>query len=189
MLLGACSTSSTSTTSSTAASTTITTTSAPPTTTIAPAETTTTTEAVEILLPANDVDDPTEAIVAIFDYVSYIARAPEQARNLLGLVYAETCDCYERLLMDFDEYVANGWIQDDQGIRISDAAVAQRFDSGDVLLEVTYTYAPQYVLDRDGNQIRLEDDEWTDLISLIGLELGGDGRWRVGVIGLVGEEF
>jgi hypothetical protein len=147
---------------------------------------TTTTKGVEVLLPANDVDDPTEAIVAIFDYVSYLATTPENARDLLHYAYAESCDCYERLLADFDTYVQNGWIQDDEGIRVAGVEISQEFANA-VLLEVTYSWSPQYVATVDGDLIRLAEDEWNDRVSLIGLDLGVDKRWRVGVIGIIGE--
>ena len=148
--------------------------------------TTTTTEAVQVLLPANDVDDPTEAIVAIFEYVSYLATTPENARDLLKYAYAESCDCYERLLADFDTYVENGWIQDDEGIRVTGVQISQEF-ANSALLEVTYSWSPQYAVTADGELIRLVEDEWIDRVSLIGLDLGADMRWRVGVIGVIGE--
>ncbi len=156
------------------------------TTTSTEPSTTTTTETVEVLLPANDVDDPTEAIVAIFDYVSYLATTPENARDLLNYAYAESCDCYGRLLADFDNYVQNGWIQDDEGIRVAGVEISQEFANA-VLLEVTYSWSPQYVATVDGDLIRLVEDEWNDRVSLIGLDLGVDKRWRVGVIGIIGE--
>jgi hypothetical protein len=189
LILGACSTSSTATTA--ALPTTVptvpitTTTFLATTTTLSPA-TTTTTEALEILLPNNDVEDPVEAIVAILEYVSYLARTPQNARDFLDLVYAETCECYERLLADFDTYVANGWAQDDDGIVVTGAIVTQKFTDS-VLLEVTYSYAPQFVITSDNRRLRVEADEWTNRVSLIGLEFGSDGRWRVGVIGIVGD--
>jgi hypothetical protein len=190
LMLGACSTTASSTTVSVDA-TPSTTTSAPPSTTsttvISP-ESTTTTAPTEVRLPDNDVDDPTEAIVAIFEYVDYLAANPELAHDYLRMVYAESCDCHDRLLVDFETYIENGWVQDDDGIVITEVDVSQTFDNGDVLLEVTYTYSPQYVLEISGERTRLEADEWTNRISLIGLELGDDSRWRVGVIGIVGED-
>ena len=188
LFLSACSSSSSTTTSLTEPSSTTSTTEArvASTTTMPDAVTTTTSEAVEILLPANDVDDPMEAIAAIFEYVSYLATTPDRGRELLGYAYAESCDCYERLLTDFETYVENGWIQDDDGIQVTQIRVSQEFTDS-VLLEVTYSWSPQYVLAADGEVVRLLDDEWTDRVSLIGLELGSDRRWRVGVIGIVGE--
>ena len=189
LILGACSGSSSTTTSLTeppSTSSTIETTAAvTPTTSTTPISTTTT-QSVEVLLPGNDVDDPTEAIVAIFEYVSYLATTPQDGRELLGHAYAESCDCYERLLTDFETYVKSGWIQDDDGIQVTQVRVSQEFTDS-VLLEVTYSWSPQYVVAADGEVIRLLDDEWTDRVSLIGLELGPDKRWRVGVIGIVGE--
>ena len=169
----------------------------PSTSTVTPPEVTTTTGEIvsttttvqepEVLLPANDVDDPTEAIVAIFEYVDYLAANPSLASDHLRLVYAEACDCHGRLLDDFNTYIGNGWVQDDQGVDITKISTSQEFDNGDVLLEVTYSYSPQYVVDASGSRQRLELDEWTSRISMIGLELGSDGRWRVGVIGIVGD--
>ena len=119
LFTGACSDSSATTTSGPdqppATDATTTSTAVINTTTFPEIDTTTTTEAIEILLPANDVDDPTEAIVAIFEYVDYLAANPSLAKNLLGMVYAETCECHDRLLVDFDSYLMNGWAQDDQG--------------------------------------------------------------------------
>ena len=149
--------------------------------------TTTTVQEPEVLLPTNDVDDPTEAMVAIFEYVDYLAANPSLASDHLRLVYAEECDCHDRLLADFNTYIENGWVQDDQGVDITKTSISQEFDNGDVLLEVTYSYSPQYVVDASGSRQRLELDEWTNRISMIGLELGSDGRWRVGVIGIVGD--
>ena len=169
----------------------------PSTSTVTPPEVTTTTGEIvsttttvqepEVLLPANDVDDPTEAMVAIFEYVDYLAANPSLASDHLRLAYAEACDCHDRLLADFSTYIENGWVQDDQGIEVTKTSISQEFDNGDVLLEVTYTWSPQYVASDAGGRIRLIEDEWVDRVSLIGLELGTDQRWRVGVIGIVGE--
>lgn len=189
MFLAACSGSSTTTTSDppTPTSTSGVTLPAVTTTTSEPVSTTTTVEEPEVLLPANDVDDPTEAIVAIFEYVDYLAANPSLASDYLRLVYAEECDCHGRLLADFETYVDNGWVQDDQGIEVTEVSISQAFGNGDVLLEVTYTWSPQYVVSDAEERIRLTEDEWMDRVSLIGLELGSDKRWRVGVIGIVGE--
>ena len=189
LFLGACSGSSVTATNLTeppsTTATTETTAAATPTTSTSVS--TTTTQSVEVLLPGNDVDDPTEAIVAIFDYVDYLAANPALANDLLSMVYAETCDCHDRLLADFNTYIANGWAQDDQGIEISTTTITQQFVNGNVLMEVMYSYNPQFVVDASGDRLRLESDEWTDRVSIIGLELGVDDRWRVGVIGIVGD--
>ena len=189
LLLAACSGSSTTTTSDppTPTSTSGVTLPAETTTTSHPVSTTTPVEEPEVLLPANDVDDPTQAIVAIFEYVDYLAANPTLASDHLRLVYAEECDCHDRLLADFDTYIENGWVQDDQGIEVTEVSISQAFGNGDVLLEVTYSYSPQYVVDASGSRQRLERDEWNNRISMIGLELGSDERWRVGVIGIVGD--
>ena len=189
LFLSACSSSSSSTSSLTEPSSTTSTTEArvvvTPTTTIPVS--TTTTQSVEVLLPGNDVDDPTEAIVAIYSYLAYLHTIPDLGKNYLDLIYLESCDCYAEVIGFLNDYLTNGWVQDDQGIVVVDAIVSQQFESGDVLLQVTDTWSPQYVRDQDGRRIRLEDDEWNNEVSLIGLERGTDQRWRVAVIGVVGE--
>ena len=150
-------------------------------------ETTTTTEVVNVLLPANDVEGPLEAIVAISDYFSYLFTIPAEAPKYLDLIYATTCNCYDVVLDDLAQYAANGWVQDDGGILVTDAFVSQEFDNGDVLLQVTDSWTPQYVIDSSNDRVRLVDDEWENVVSLIGLEIGADGRWRIGVIGVIGE--
>ena len=189
MLIAACSGSSTTTTDGlpTPTSTSAVILPAVTTTTSEPVSTSTTPEEPEVLLPANDVDDPTEAIVAILDYVSYLHTIPDYGAEYLDLVYLETCGCHEAVLRFLIEYSANGWVQDDKGIIVSEVIVSQEFDIGDVLLQVTDSWAPQYVKDRSGTRIRLDDDEYTVLVSLLGLERGLDGRWRVAVIEALGE--
>lgn len=157
------------------------------TTTSEPVSTTIPVEESEVLLPANDVDDPTEAIVAILDYVSYLHTIPDRGAEHLDLVYLETCGCHEAVLGFLAEYSENGWVQDDKGIIVSEVIISQQFENGDVLLQVTDSWAPQYVKDRSGTRIRLEDDDYTDLVSLMGLERGLDDRWRVAVIEALGE--
>ena len=169
----------------------------PSTSTVTPPEVTTTTGEIvsttttvqepEVLLPANDVDDPTEAIVAIYDYLVYLHTIPEQGPGFLSLIYLDTCECYDQVIAFLATYASNGWIQDDLGIEVTDVFVSQKFDNGDVLLQVTDTWSPQLVRNREGELIRLAEDEWIGEVSLVGLERGDDGRWRVGVIGIVGE--
>ena len=149
--------------------------------------TTTTTEAVQVLLPANDVDDPTEAIVAISDFYSFLFTAPKLAPDYLNLIYLETCDCYDNALGYFQDYTTMGWRQDDGGITITAITISQEFQNGNTLLQVTDSWSPQYVVNEVGDRIRLMNDEWTDVVSLIGLERGADGRWRIGAIGVIGE--
>jgi hypothetical protein len=189
MLLAACSGSSATSTAGVESSTSTSPTTLPTvtSTTSEPVSTTTTVEEPEVPLPANDVDDPTEAIVAIFEYVGYLAANPSLASDHLRLVYAEECACHDRLLADFKTYVENGWVQDDQGVEVTEASISQEYDNGDVLLEVVYSWSPQFVASDGDERIRLTEDEWVDRVSLIGLELGADQRWRVGVIGIVGE--
>ncbi len=173
-------------------STPVTTTSTPSTTTTEPVPTSTTsapsttTTTIAVRLPANDVDDPTEAIVAISDYFSYLFTIPDLAPGYLDLIYLETCDCYEPVMADLARYANNGWAQDDQGLAVVDVEISQQFSNGNVLLEVTDTWSPQYVVDASGERIRLEADEWVGLVSLIGLERGSDGRWRIAVVGELG---
>ena len=190
MLLAACSGSSTTTTAAVAppASTSATTPPAVATTTSEPVSTTTSVEEPEVLLPANDVDDPTEAMAAITDFFSYLFTSPNVASDYLEVIYLQSCDCFETALGYFQDYVANGWRQDDDGIEMTDVLISQRFGNGNVLLQVTDSWSPQFVLDEDGTRIRLNDDEWVDLVSLIGLERGIDGRWRVGAISVIGSE-
>jgi hypothetical protein len=189
MVLAACSGSSTTTTAAVAppASTSATTPPAVATTTSEPVSTTTTVEEPEVLLPANDVEDPTEAIVAIYDYLVFLHTIPEQGPGFLGLIYLDTCECYNQVIEFLATYASNGWVQDDQGIEVTDVFVSQKFDNGDVLLQVTDTWSPQLVRNGEGELIRLAEDEWIAEVSLVGLERGDDGRWRVGVIGVVGE--
>ena len=189
LLLGACSGSSSATTNLIEPSSTTSTTGATAAATPATSTpvSTTTTQPVEVLLPGNDVDDPTEAIVAISDYYSYLFTAPDLASTHLDLIYVPSCDCFDTALTYFDNYVSNGWTQNDEGITVTDAFVSQEFENGSVLLQVTDSWSPQYVIDQAGNRMRLEDDEWVNMVSLIGLERGTDGRWRVGAIGVVGE--
>ena len=189
LFLGACSGSSVTATSPTESSSTPSTTetTAALTSTTSTPVSTTTTPSVEVLLPGNDVDDPTEAIVAILDYVSYLHTIPEQGSDYLDLVYLETCGCYEAVLGFLVEYVSEGWVQDDDGIVVTDVLISQEFENGDVLLQVTDSWAPQYVRDESGARIRLDRDDYVGLISLMGLERGNDGRWRVAVIEALGE--
>lgn len=151
--------------------------------------TTTTTEAVQVLLPANDVDDPTEAIVAILEYVSYLHTIPEQGADYLDLVYLETCECFDAVLRSLEEYVDNGWAQDDQGISVHEALLTQSFKNGNVLLQVTESWFPQFVVTSSGNRMRLNRDEYARDVSLVGMEHSEDGRWRVAVIGVLGESL
>jgi hypothetical protein len=143
---------------------------------------------VAIRLPANDVDDPTEAIVAILEYLSYLHTVPEIGSEHLSLIYAESCDCYGEVLGFLDEYLEKGWTQDDEGIAVEEAIITQEFENGNVLLQVTDSWSPQYVRNADGVRIRLVEDEWSSEVSLVGLERGTDGRWRVGVIGVIGQQ-
>jgi hypothetical protein len=48
------------------------------------------------VLPANDVDDPVEALEAIVRYRDFLFEHPDPDK--LSLIYAERCDCYEQLL-------------------------------------------------------------------------------------------
>ncbi len=192
LLLGACSTSSTATTAApdlpgTLPTAPVTTTALLATTTTSSPATTTTTAAVEILLPNNDVDDPVEAIVAILEYVSYLHTVPVQGPEYLDLVYLESCECYGAVLDFLNEYADRGWVQDDGGIVVKEAIVTQEFDNGNVLLQITDSWSPQFVMDASGQRIRLERDEYINKVVLFGLERGTDRRWRVGVTGLLGE--
>ncbi len=153
------------------------------TTTSAAATTTT----IAVRLPDNDVDDPAQAIVAILDYVSYLHSIPEVGPEYLGLVYLETCDCYDAVLGYLAEYAGHGWVQDDAGIEVTDVVISQEFGNGSVLLQVTETWAPQFVRDAVGDRRRLESDEFIDKVVLFGLERSDDGRWRVAVTGRLGE--
>ena len=85
VLIAACSGSSTTTTDGqpTPTSTSAVTLPGATTTTSEPASTTTIAGEPEVLLPANDVDDPTEAIVAIFEYVDYLSTNPSLASDHL----------------------------------------------------------------------------------------------------------
>ncbi|MDF1597015.1 MAG: hypothetical protein P1T08_13125 [Acidimicrobiia bacterium] len=190
LFLGACSTSSTATTSAlptTMPATPVTTTTLPATTTTTSPATTTTTEPVEILLPNNDVEDPTEAIVAILEYVSYLHTIPVLGPEYLDLVYLESCDCYSAVIDFLNEYADKGWVQDDGGIVVEEAIVTQEFENGNVLLQITDSWSPQFVVDESGQRMRLERDEYVNKVVLFGLERGTDGRWRVGVTGRLGE--
>ena len=190
LVLGACSTTASSTTVAIEAETSTTTSATPSTTsttTISP-ESTTTTLPIEIRLPENDVEDPTEAIVAIFEYLAYLHTVPDVAPEYLELIYLPSCDCHGDVLGFLAAYSTNGWVQEDQGIEVHKAVVSQQFENGDVLLEVTDSWSPQYVRTDSGDLLRLENDEWKNEISLIGLERGDDGRWRVAVIGVIGAE-
>ncbi|NNC39107.1 MAG: hypothetical protein HKN95_00310 [Acidimicrobiia bacterium] len=157
------------------------------TTTSEPVSTTTTVEEPQVLLPANDVDDPTEAIVAILDYVSYLHTIPDRGAEYLDLVYLETCDCYEAVLGFLADYTERGYSQEDDGIEVHEVVLSQEFSTGSVLLQVTESWAPQYVLNRDGTRLRLTADEFVNKVVFFGLELGSDQRWRVAVTGRLGE--
>ena len=169
----------------------------PSTSTVTPPEVTTTTGEIvsttttvqepEVLLPANDVDDPTEAMVAILDYVSYLHTIPDRGADYLDLVYLETCDCYEAVRGFLADYTRRGYAQDDDGIEVHEVILSQEVSAGNVLLQVTESWSPQYVLDRDGNRLRLVADEFVNKVIFLGLELGNDQRWRVAVTGRLGE--
>ena len=192
LVLGACSTSSTATTAApdvpgTVPTAPVTTTALLPTTTTSSPATTTTKAAVEILLPNNDVDDPVEAIVAILEYVSYLHTVPDEGRDYLDLVYLESCGCYNAVLGSLNGYFEAGWVQDDQGIQVHEALVTETYDNGNALLQVKESWFPQYIVTASGTRERLERDEYQNDVSLVGMERGSDGRWRVAVIGLLGE--
>jgi len=66
-----------------------------PTTSASPTESATPTETASEVLPANDVEDPLEALEAIWAYYRLILEDPDPDK--LDLVFHRECDCYSAL--------------------------------------------------------------------------------------------
>ena len=66
-----------------------------PTASASPTESAAPTETASEVLPANDVEDPLEALEAIWDYIDYLGEHPDS--SLLQHVYHQDCDCYDAL--------------------------------------------------------------------------------------------
>lgn len=64
----------------------------PPTTSVPTSEPTPTEDPSEVL-PANDVEDPIEALHAIWAYYDYLAANPDPDK--LELIFQQACECYE----------------------------------------------------------------------------------------------
>lgn len=71
-----------------------------------PTESVTPTETESEVLPANDVEDPLEALQAIWDYYRVILEEPDPDK--LELIFHPECDCYSALHALLEDWRAEG---------------------------------------------------------------------------------
>jgi hypothetical protein len=135
-----------------------------------PTESATPTETASEVLPANDVQDPLEALQAIWDHVDYLGAHP--GAGGLDRIYHPDCDCFPALA----EYLEQ---LDREGSRIEVTSrqllEVELLDESQSTAQVSYrmTIESHAVINADGAR---EEQEGSDVRQKV-LLLRSGGRW------------
>lgn len=126
--------------------------------------------------PANDVDDPVEALREIVAFREHLLRdpAPEQ----VDLIYAPECECYEELKSLLKDLASEQMRLSGEPATVLDAIVTNR---DELVANLTYTIrdgARVAVVDQSGETIR-EELGGSRRRLRAGLLRERDGAWRV----------
>lgn len=128
------------------------------------------------VLPANDVDDPVEALEAIVRYRDWLFENPDPDK--LKLIYAERCECYEEVGGALREGVEKHWRFDFSRVRrVEDVEIVER-DGPFARLKYRFDSPGAEILNATG-QVEERIEDAPTLMSEEAFLVKEGGRWLV----------
>jgi hypothetical protein len=129
------------------------------------------------VLPANDVQDPLEAIVAIEAYRDWLFENPDPEK--VGLIYHEACECYEGLQDLLQAAVEARTYLELEPTRVTSLSVLQQDTDRSVIVAYETYFGGGVERAADGSSVAERAAEEEPQTWRVNLLLGTDGRWRV----------
>jgi hypothetical protein len=155
---------------------------AAPVTTVAPPTTPPPTTA-KVQPPKATGDDWVAIMRDILSFRHQLYENPQP--NLLDQIYDRRCPCYEQERKVLADLERRGWRHNDKGVTVLRAKLLGRAagNAPIVAVEVVAQSFPEIVVDRSG---KIVDRKSQSSVTKTPYELlrGGEGRWRVALVGI-----
>ncbi len=129
------------------------------------------------VLPANDVADPLEAIVAIEAYRDWLFEHPDPTK--VDLIYHDACDCHALLQEQLSGLVRDGVKVVADPSLVDDITLIERDSPRTVILSFAIQYPEQLLESADGDVLERMAAQESPQTFRANLFLDDRGRWLI----------